>query len=342
MDNKIKIIEYSKEIGIDLIGFTEPKQMLEAKKMLVDRKNKGHLCGLEGDNEDERTNILKSYPWVKTVVVIGLNYNINLNKGEDKPRGYICKSGIIIDYHTLVEDKGKQLSAHMESLGSSRSFIHVDKGPFLDREAAFRAGLGWYGKNTCIINPDIGSYFVIGQIFTDLEIQTDNALDNQCGDCDLCVKACPAGAILGDFTINATLCLSYLTQKKGELSPRERKLLSTRLYGCDTCQIVCPKNKGKEIERPHFMTENHQDLRDLFNILNLSNKQFNNIYKSTGSGWRGKGVMQRNALIALENIGTKEVLDKLQQLAQDKNHPLRDKIIEVIQNIKTRKNNYVE
>lgn len=335
MDLKENIINYSTEVGISIIGFTNPKAIMDVKERLIKRRELNKLCGLEEKDIESRISIQKKYPWAKTIITIGIGYNTKEDKVNDKFYGYICKSGYIRDYHRVVEERAQALVDYIRTVRDTRYIVHVDKGPLVDREAAFQSGIGWYGKNCCIISPILGSWFVIGQIVTDLELELDSALDTDCGDCRLCIDACPAGALEGDYTMDASKCLSYLTQRKEELSPEERRLMGNRLYGCDTCQIVCPHNRDKYIE-DNLLTDNSGKLGNLLEILTMSNKEFNQIYKETGSGWRGKKIMQRNALIILENMGTIDVVEALEEVLRDRNHPLRDEIQGVVEKIQKR------
>ncbi|HHX49903.1 MAG TPA: tRNA epoxyqueuosine(34) reductase QueG, partial [Clostridia bacterium] len=178
-----------------------------------------------------------------------------------------------------------------------------DTGPLPERELARRAGLGWMGKNTSLINEVYGSWIFLGGMVINRKLETDSPLEADCGECDRCLKACPARALERPYLVNPHRCLSYLTQKKGFLSPDERVLLGNRLYGCDTCQEVCPKNANvKRTCLPDFSPGGEEKL-SLEELLLLTGKDFKNRFGHSAGAWRGKTNLQRNAIIALGNSG---------------------------------------
>ena len=183
----------------------------------------------------------------------------------------------------------------------------VDTGP-LPEELARRAGLGWIGKNTALINDVYGSWIFLGGMVMNRELETDSPVEADCGECDRCLKACPAGAIEKPYLVNPHRCLSYLTQKKGFLAPAERVLLGNRLYGCDTCQEVCPKNaQVKRASLPDFSPPGEESL-SLEELLCLTGKEFTDRFGHSAAAWRGKTTLQRNAIIALGNSGDPAVI----------------------------------
>jgi len=202
--------------------------------------------------------------------------------------------------------------------------VQVDNGPLLEREAAFLAGLGYYGYNCSLIVPGWGSWVALGLIVTDLEIEpTLYQGERRCKECGQCLAACPSGALIGPYILNPSRCLSYLTQKRGLLHPEERTLLGVRLYGCDTCQEVCPENEG--LSREQVQLAKPFPFPDLVNVLRLDNHSFKKQFGATALAWRGKGVLKRNALIALGNSGyaTEEVIKILGQFLSSPSPILR-------------------
>ncbi len=200
-----------------------------------------------------------------------------------------------IDYHIVAEEKLKKLSDELIKNGAENIKIHVDKGELDDRKAAYEAGLGFYGMNGMLINPEFGSYFFIGQIVHDLEIEEDVPLDMECIMCGRCERECPGRALSGG-KVDTLRCLSEISQKKGELSSGEEALMKKHgtFWGCDICQKVCPHNRGlKDTAIPEFLKDRIAFLK-AEDIEHLSNKEFKEKYKNYAFSWRGKTVLLRN------------------------------------------------
>ena len=203
-----------------------------------------------------------------------------------------------IDYHTIAEEKLKALSAILVQHGATEIIIHVDKGEYNARKAAFDAGLGFYGQSGMLICEEYGSYFFIGQIIHDLEIEPDAPLDMDCLMCGRCERECPGDALRGG-KVDTEKCLSHITQKRGELTEDEKALIKRNglCWGCDVCQRVCPHNSGlKTTAIPEFRTDRIKNLK-LTDIENLSNREFKEKYGKYAFSWRGKGVLIRNLKI---------------------------------------------
>lgn len=199
------------------------------------------------------------------------------------------------DYHRVAERKLQIIAGEMLALGATKAEIHVDKGILNDRKAAFQAGLGFFGKNGMLICEEYGTWFFIGQIVHDLKVESDYPLDKQCLGCGECIRRC-VGQALGDVKVDVEHCVSHISQKKGELLPHEEELIrKTGLcWGCDTCQTVCPHNRGlKTTAMPEFITNRLQSL-EISDIVGMSNKEFKQKYGNYAFSWRGKNVLLRN------------------------------------------------
>jgi len=180
---------------------------------------------------------------------------------------------------------------------------YVDNSPLVDRGSAYRAGLGFFGKNNCLINKTFGSYFFIGQILLDtvIEFGRKAAMSNGCGDCRRCLDACPNNALGEGFSLDPSRCVAFLTQKK-ELNPDEENRVKNYLYGCDLCQQVCPYNQELEkTKEERFLVDPKTAYPEIEVILKLSNKEFKNQFGTTAAGWRGKKIMVRNAKLFEKN-----------------------------------------
>ena len=199
-----------------------------------------------------------------------------------------------IDYHLLIKNKLSMVCEFIRSLSSQADCeIFADIGAEVDRQLAFNAGLGFYGKNGMLINDDFGSWFFIGYILCSLPLQPDSPLEKQCMGCNKCIESCVGGALDKGFDISR--CASHISQKKGDLTESEIAILkkSGLIFGCDVCQRVCPHNNIT----PKPMKEFTEDLIhsvSLEDIENLSNKEFMRKYKNRAFSWRGKNVVLRN------------------------------------------------
>lgn len=198
------------------------------------------------------------------------------------------------DYHLVIKEKLTPVCDFIRTLSpDAECEIFADIGPEVDRVLAYRAGLGFYGKNNMLINDDYGSYFFIGYILCSLDLQPDTPIDKSCADCGLCIKSCVGDALGKGFDI--TKCASHISQKKGDLSPEEIAILkkSGLVFGCDTCQRVCPHNNITPQPMPEFAEDLIHSLC-AEDIESLSNKEFLRKYKDRAFSWRGKNVLLRN------------------------------------------------
>lgn len=200
-----------------------------------------------------------------------------------------------LDYHKIISEKLDLLSRFIKGIDpscSTQSFCDI--GPSVDRLLAYRAGLGFYGKNGMLINDEYGSFFFIGYVLCDLKLTPDLPLEHECIGCGKCFVACPGGAI-SENGIDISKCASHISQKKGILTKEEEDILkkSGLIFGCDACQKVCPHNKGVPCAMTEF-TENLMPDISLDDIKDLSNRQFLEMYANRAFSWRGKNLLERN------------------------------------------------
>lgn len=326
MNIKQKIIDYSIEIGIDAIGFCKAEIDERRLKIYRERRDKGISCSLETVDAFEQK--LDPEYWLKgakTFIVILERYPIHLDKDNTLPlHGNISQAAINEDYHTILTRKLEKLREFISDNFNHHSKAFCDSDGLSDRELARKAGLGVIGKNSFLINPKFGTTTFIGYLITDLVIDAvDQPLNvNLCNHCINCIQACPGKAILNHYQINANRCVSYLTQAKSV--PMEfKKSMGNQLYGCDVCQQVCPYNNDTR-EHTKKMIDEQQDIQGL---LLLNNKTFNETFKKTAAGWRGKKTLQRNGIIALGNEPTLESVQLLNNLYKDERSMIRTEII---------------
>lgn len=352
MDLKTMIIEHSKSIGIDIIGFTDVEPFEELRKILTERSDSGYLSGFEEKNIDLRVDPKKTMEEAQSIIVVGVSYYISedklncegklnnesklKNESEKEFYGELARTAWGKDYHLVLREKLDFLAKFIsDEIHDFKYKAFVDTGPLVDRYLANRAGIGWYGYNSAIINKDFGSWIFIGYMLTNLSLEKDESLDGTtCIDCNLCIENCPTSAIEGPYQFNANKCLSNILQQKREVSDNVKPILNKRIYGCDICQNVCPHNIDiKEMTGQDFIPNELSNRVDLLELLKLSNKEYNYLFKENASGWRGKKVLQRNAIIVLGNYKDKEAIPYLIPLLKDARPDIRKTVIWAMYNI---------
>lgn len=323
MDNiKEYITKKSKELNMDIIGFTDCDSLISLKEYLEYRHINNIQVEFEEDDIEKRINPKLSLKECNSIIVVGISYNIDYKETPSyKFKGKISKSSWGLDYHGVLRERVNNLIMEIKKVRDFNYKIYVDTGPLIERELAKKAGIGYYGKNCSIINDDYGSFIFLGYILTDLIIEPNKTIvADKCGDCDLCIKACPTNALEKPYKLNAKRCISYLTQTKDEIPENLRSKMGINIYGCDTCQLVCPKNNMIKLSTHEefipLVTKGYIDIKE---ILRMSNREFRNKYGSMAGSWRGRNVLKRNAIIAIGNIKDKDSIDFLKALIEEEN-----------------------
>lgn len=325
---KQKLIEKADEIGIDKIGFTTADPFLELKQRLVQHRELGYESGFEEPDLDLRTIPTLTLPEAQSIIAIAIAYPSKMsNPPRSEPgayRGIFARASWGQDYHDVLRDKLSQLETYLlELIPTARTQSMVDTGALSDRAVAERAGIGWSGKNTSILTEEFGSWVYLGEMITDVYIPPDESILDGCGDCTLCLDVCPTGALVGPGQLDSTKCIAYLTQTKGFLDEYYREKLGNRLYGCDTCQTVCPKNRKRNFtHHPEFEPDPELVKPLLQPLLTMSNREFKEKYGYMSGSWRGKKPIQRNAIIALAHFRDQSAIPLLIDLLQKDSRPV--------------------
>ena len=317
-----KIKAYALEIGINKIGFASAEPFVELRKELELRQKENRSSNLAKGSIDERTDPKQLLPEAKSLISIAIAYpntsQLLPRQNTKAPYGYFSRSSWGRDYHFVVGDKLEQLKHFISTLNPMAKLVSmVDTGVLSDRSVALRAGIGYQGKNGSVISPEFGSFIYLGTVVTNIELLPDAPLASECGDCQRCIKACPVNALFSNYSIDERTCLSYVTQAK---HPQPYKLLSKiydNIYGCDICQMVCPKNKYID---SHF----HPDCEatgveavDIIRVLQMTNKTFKAEFGHLAGAWRGLSVIKRNAILIARYYRCKEALPYIEKIAQD-------------------------
>ena len=226
------------------------------------------------------------------------------------------------DYHRRMRELLAALARELEGLGAATA-IACDTAPVAERAFAERAGIGWIGKHTNLIAPGLGSYVFLGEVVTSLELAPDAPLKKSCGACTRCVTACPTGALRGDYTIDATRCISDLTQRTGPIPRELRPLIGTWVWGCDLCQEACPPTSLAPRTAGAFAPlDPGTRAPSLAALLRLRSGEFKRRFARTAIGWRGGAVLRRNAAVALGNRLDRADVPVLEEALGGDPHPL--------------------
>ena len=322
------LIKFAASIGVDKIGFTTAAPFHELKNRLRRQQQLNYQSGFEESDIELRTEPLKLLDGAESIIAIALAYPSRMQdapqgkKGER--RGIFCRASWGVDYHTAVRERLQLIESWLqERVPNVLVKSMVDTGELVDRAVAERAGIGWSGKNCSIITPEFGSYVYLGEIMTNIPFAPDAPMEDECGDCNLCIDVCPTGAIVAPGQLNSQRCIAFLTQTKGFLPDEFRSKIGNRLYGCDTCQTVCPKNKGKLNWIHEEFKPNPEIAKPLLQpLLSISNKEFKATYGHVSGSWRGKKPIQRNAILALAHFKEEGAIPDLVEVLQKDTRPV--------------------
>ncbi|ELK47561.1 UNVERIFIED_CONTAM: tRNA epoxyqueuosine(34) reductase QueG [Halobacillus marinus] len=325
---KDEVIAYSKEIGIDKIGFAAADVFGELKARLIRQEELGYQSGFEKGSAEERTEPSRLLPGAQSILSIALAYPSKMKdapksrKGER--RGLFCRASWGQDYHDVLRDRLQKLGEFLkQKVPDAELKMMVDTGELSDRAVAERAGIGFSGKNCAVITPEFGSYVYLGEIVTNIPFAPDEPVDDSCGDCSICVDACPTDALVQGGQLNAQRCIAFLTQTKDFLPDEFRTVIGNRLYGCDTCQTVCPKNRKKDFHNHEEFEPDPEVVKPkLVPLLSISNREFKNTYGSISGSWRGKKPIQRNAILALAHYRDETAVPELIRLMKEDPRPV--------------------
>jgi len=247
---------------------------------------------------------------VQTVITVGMRHTpppYSLESAEsEQGRGVIASYAHGNDYHDLVKKRLKALARDLdEVLGKHDQRVYVDTAPVLEHALAENAGLGWQGKHSLTINRELGSWMMLGEVFTTAEIEPDKPANNHCGTCTACIDICPTKSIVAPYVVDARLCISYLTIEFSGFIPRKlRPLMGNHIFGCDDCQMVCPWNRHAVVPDADLLVPREENLLpELTNLLQLDDEAFRQRFRKSPVKRTGRGGLLRNVCIAMGNSG---------------------------------------
>ncbi|MCY4367232.1 MAG: tRNA epoxyqueuosine(34) reductase QueG [Chloroflexi bacterium] len=316
--------------GFDLVRVTTAEEFVADREVALKRIEQGLMDGLPWYNParvTRGTSPQELVPGARSIICLGLNYftedqghadsdagDHHYHEGVSPLVGKIARYARGRDYHRVMKRKMKALVEDLsQQFGAEISARwYVDDGPMLDRAAAARAGLGWFGKNTNILSSELGSWLFLGQIITDLELEPDTPVKKTCGNCVSCIDACPTGAIVAPYVIDNVRCISYQTiENRGPIPRAIRPLMLDWVFGCDICQEVCPVNRKETPAREPEFGRRGLAFADLIGLLDLTEEQFRARFAGTPIMRARHTGMQRNACVALGNLKNPDAVPAL-------------------------------
>jgi epoxyqueuosine reductase len=301
------VIAKARAVGFDLCGIAsaEPHPRLARLSEWVAQGRAGTMTWL-AESLDERLDPRRVLPSARSVISVGVVYNTaGASESSSAETVTIARYARGADYHDVVQTRLRQLLQWLadEHGPGLEAFSCVDAGPIQERVFAEAAGLGWIGKNTCVINPDVGSWIFLAEIICSLPLDCDEPALDQCGTCTLCIEACPTHAIVAPGVLDSTRCISYLTiELKGDAPAALAPAMGNHVYGCDICQEVCPWNASAAVSHdPSWQPRRDWDAVTTAELASRSDEALRSGMR--GSAMRRSKVagLRRNVAIALEN-----------------------------------------
>jgi epoxyqueuosine reductase len=310
-----EIKQMALDFGFDQIGISD--LALEQAKEHLDRWiARGYFADMDYMHKhgSKRTQPAELIPHTVSIISVRLNYwpdpdNTHTIKQLNQPeQAYISRYALGRDYHKVLKKKLKKLAQRIcERYGEFGYRAFVDSAPVMERAIAEKANLGWIGKNTCLINKKAGSYFFLGELYTDLPLIAETVIEpNHCGRCSACIDICPTQAIVAPYQLDARRCISYLTiENTGPIPLGLRKAMGNRIYGCDDCQLFCPWNRfAKKTTVEDFLPRNHLDQIDLISCFNWDEATYLKVTEGSAMRRCSHDSWLRNVAVALGNAPT--------------------------------------
>ena len=299
------------ESGFDIVRVTTADAFTRDEAAAIKRIRDGHMDGFSWYTEERvrRANRPQELlEGAQSVISLALSYNTGEPDYPDaQPLGKIARYAWGDDYHDVIKKRLREFASKLPEITGHpvKTRIFVDDGPMNDRAAAARAGIGWFGKNTNVLTPTHGSWVFLAQVITDIPLEPDAPLKKTCGQCSLCIPACPTGAIVAPYVIDNKRCISYLTiELRGAIPRKLRPLVGDWVFGCDICQDVCPVNrKAQGSLEPAFRQRHDFAAPALIPLLELDQPAFSARFRRSPIKRAKRIGLQRNVCVALGNIG---------------------------------------
>jgi epoxyqueuosine reductase len=304
------IKQRARQLGFDLVGIApaSPSQYRDYLRRWLDEGQAGTMHYLAARFE-ERTHPASYFAGAASVICVAMNYHVRLAERDAAAAdasvvpGRIARYALGGDYHEIMKERLHQLSDWLRQTAGGQTRAAVDTAPVMEKDLAARAGVGWVGKNTCVINQGIGSWLLLGEILTTLSLPPDEPAIDRCGACRRCLDACPTGAITAPYQLVARKCISYLTiEHRGEIDVALQAQMGDWLYGCDICQDVCPWNsKALESVDPALASRFADGTLNVREVLEWTPEEYAKTLRHSAMKRVKLPQLKRNATIVLNN-----------------------------------------
>ena len=324
------------EAGFDLAGIAPAGDARELAHFpaWIAAGRAGEMKYMEARDEQgelKRGSLARVAPWARSVIVCAINYNTDhpySTEVNNPDRGWISRyAWSREDYHDAVLRRLKQVESALHAVAEDvETRSYVDTGPIVERVFAKDAGVGWIGKNTCVINQGKGSWLFLGVILTSMELAPDVPATDRCGTCTRCIEACPTDALLKPYELDSNRCISYLTiEKRGSIPEELRAGMGKQVFGCDICQDVCPWNrKAPRSAAPEFAARPGLVNPALDWLAEMSAEQFRETFRGSAIRRAKHAGLRRNAAIAMGNSGREEFVPVLERMIRDSEASVRE------------------
>jgi epoxyqueuosine reductase len=319
-----RIRDHALRIGFDAIGFCRADLAPEARERLMSFLKAG--ChgdmGWLADRTEQRSQPKSLWPDVRSVIVVGMSYapaHDPLADAAQRSCGNISVYARNRDYHDIIKGRLKHLAQFVVSRFACQVKVFVDTAPVMEKPLAQQSGLGWQGKHTNLVSRQHGSWLLLGEIYTDLELNGDGSSAGRCGSCSRCLDICPTKAFPSPYRMDATRCISYLTiEHHGPIPVELRPLMGNHIYGCDDCLAICPWNKfAKPTSHEKLVARADLAAPALSELAQLDDKTFRTRFAGSPIKRIGRDRFVRNVLIAIGNSGDRALLPVAEQLERD-------------------------
>jgi epoxyqueuosine reductase len=309
----------AREIGFDSCGIAPAADLPELQffRRWIDRGYAGEMEYLSRTAE-RRADVRRVLPSTRSVIVTATVYNVDRpysTECKDPARAHIARYAWGDDYHDVIEQRLDRLLHWMRDRSPQpfEARRYVDTGPVQERVYAQHAGIGWIGKNTCVIHPALGSWLFLGEILCSLPLEPDPPALDQCGTCTLCLEACPTGALVEPAVLDSARCISYLTiELRGPIPDQFHARVGTHVYGCDICQEVCPWNATPPTsDDPAWQPRPAWDMRTVVDLSGMSDDELRTAARGSAMRRTKIGGLRRNLAVALQNNGEAKQTDRI-------------------------------
>lgn len=326
IENLLK--ERAKSEGFESVGICRPSDIPNAAfrlEQFLEKKRHGEMEWMN-KRAEWRGNPEKLWPEARSVIMFAESYAPSDNPIDSlkyRNKGTISVYAQNLDYHDVIKKRLKRIGRWLVSETGAEIKLFVDTAPVMEKPLAEAAGIGWLGKHTNLVSTELGSWFFLGAIFTNLQLQYDDKHKDHCGSCRRCLDICPTNAFPAPYQLDARLCISYLTiEHKGPVEERLRPALGNRIYGCDDCLAVCPWNKfAVEAQKSQYQARQELVSPDLKFLASLTDSSFRNLFRKSPVKRIGRDRFVRNVLYAMGNSGNPEFLLIARKLCSD-SHPV--------------------